>query len=128
MSSYKEWMPNNPPFSNFFLKELVDGFDGLKITIQSMDKTNNEMQIYFSNYLAYRVTEESVFLKSLGEGELYKFGTTKDSEYLKWFDNESFNSFRDYKLVHYIIYGSNKVIEIIAGSKPIVNKIPQSML
>lgn len=41
--------------------------------------------------------------------------------YLQWFRDESLNAFKDYKLVHYLILGTNKVIEVIAGAPITIN-------
>jgi hypothetical protein len=121
MDYYKEWIPENEEFKNFYLLELNDGFDGLRIILRSEVKEDKEIEIFFTNYLSYRVVDELGFLKSSSGTSIFKLSITETSEYLDWFKEESLNVFKDYNLMHYLIYGSNKVVEIIAGASPLIS-------
>ena len=120
MDKYEEWLDHRNDFSNFYVSLLNDGFDGLQIILKSEIVIDKEMEIFFTNYLSYRMIEESAFLKQLGNIEIFKFSKIDQSKYLQWFKDESLGAFRHYELTHYFIYGTNKVIEIIAGAEPTI--------
>lgn len=118
MDRYVQWLDDNDVFLNFYVLKIIDGFDGLEITLKSEKDNDNEMVIFFENYFAYRMTEESAFLKTLGEGQLFNFSRATSSSYLDWFNLESSGAYIYFSLNHYLIYGTNKVFEIIAAADP----------
>jgi hypothetical protein len=120
MNEYREWIAHSNDFSNFYVSLLNDGFNGLHISLKSEIVEDKQMEIFFTNYVSYRMIEESAFLKELGAVGIFKFSKINQSKYLQWFKDESLDAFRHYELNHYFIYGTNKVIEIIAGAEPTV--------
>ncbi len=121
MDVYEEWELIESPLKEFYLFELNDGFDGLKIVLTELGSSNKRLEVFYSNFLGYRLTEESVRLKTLYENEtLGSFNKTSSSEFLSWFIEESRAIPGEQSLVHYNILSSNKILDIISNKEPIV--------
>ncbi|NQX42973.1 hypothetical protein SAMN05421820_11418 [Pedobacter steynii] len=121
MDLYEEWELIASPLLEFYLYELNDGFDGLKIILRESGQSNRRLEIFYSNFLGYRLTEESGRLKTLYENDtLGPFNKTNASEFISWFIEESRGIPNEHHLVHYNILSSNKILDVISNKEPIV--------
>ena len=103
------------------MHELNDGFYRLKALLQDIGPSNKILEIFYSSFLSYRVTEESGRLKTLYENNsLGAYNIAKDSSFLRWFNEESHGVFSEEVLLHYNVISSNKIIDIVSSHPPVV--------
>lgn len=121
MDVYEEWELIESPLTEFYLYELNDGFDGLKIVLRELGASDKKLEIFYPNFLGYRLTDESGRLKTLYENDtLGAFNKTNSSEFISWFIEESRGIPDDQSLTHYNILSSNKILDIISSQLPVV--------
>ncbi|MBB5649129.1 hypothetical protein [Pedobacter cryoconitis] len=121
MDVYEEWELIESPLTEFYLYELNDGFDGLKIVLRELGSSNKKLEIFYPNFLGYRLTDESGRLKTLYENDtLGPFNKTNSSEFINWFIEESRGVSGDQSLTHYNILSSNKILDVISDQLPVV--------
>lgn len=121
MDVYEEWELIESPLTEFYLYELNDGFDGLRIVLRELGSSNKKLEIFYSNFSGYRLTEESGRLKTLYENDtLGPFNKTSSSDFISWFIEESRGIPNEHNLVHYNILSSNKILDIISNQEPVV--------
>ncbi|WP_158800303.1 hypothetical protein [Pedobacter sp. L105] len=121
MDIYDEWELIESPLTEFYLYKLNDGFDGLKIILKELGTSNKKLEIFYSNFLGYRVTDESFRLKTLYENTtLGSFNKTNSSEFMSWFIEESRGISENESMIHYSILSSNKILDVISDQVPTV--------
>lgn len=121
MDFYEKWDLIESPLFEFYLHELNEGFYGLKILLKDIGPSNKILEIFYSSFLSYRVTEESGRLKTLYENNsLGAYNIAKDSSFLRWFNEESHGLFSEEVLLHYNIISSNKIIDVVSSHPPVV--------
>lgn len=119
MDFYEEWTPVNAGFLEFYLYELNEGFEGLKIVLREIGASTRGLELFYSSFLGYRVVDESGRLKTLYENNTFtSFNITSSSEFLDWFKEESRGMYNDNDLKHYSIVSSNKIVDIISIGDP----------
>lgn len=118
--SVEQWNPVGDLKGPFYLMSLVDNKDGLSLRLngEGVDET---IIIIFQNPFSYKNADEGKLLKSLRDGKIrggfFKF---RQSEYIDWLHEETFNQWKKNELVHYAIYTPNDCIDILSLNEPVV--------
>jgi len=126
MSNYNIWKPiDEIPYDDLYFFKSNDHLGKLQIWLKVLGNEDEMLEIKFNGVQAYRIVQESARLKSLSEyPSLRKFRTSTDSEFLKWFEEESVEQFSDWGLVHYILFNIDNVIDVITGLPVSVEWVP----
>jgi hypothetical protein len=126
MNNYNIWKPiDEIPYDDLYFFKSNDHLGKLQIWLKVLGNEDEMLEIKFNGVQAYRIVQESARLKSLGEyASLRKFRTSTDSEFLKWFEEESIEQFSDWGLVHYILCNIDNVIDVITGLPVSVEWVP----
>jgi len=126
MSNYNIWKPiDEIPYDDLYFFKSNDHLGKLQIWLKVLGNEDEMLEIKFNGVQAYRIVQESARLKSLSEyPSLRKFRTSTDSEFLKWFEEESVEQFSDWGFVHYILCNIDNVIDVITGLPVSVEWVP----
>lgn len=126
---WKKWTPEleNVP-EKLYLKELKDNYDGLTLLFKLEKEDSKYLKVFFDAALSYRNTDEGDLLKSmycLSHDESIEsprlFFTVENSQYLKWFHDESYNIRADEHITHYVFVTPDDVVDVLALDAPSFN-------
>ena len=108
----------------YYIESLSDNSEGLKIVLKGEKKDDKEITMIFEDYYGYRNFDESFRLKTLNNCESLcqprVFFKVKKSNFLNWFNTESFELQNTESLTHYILATPNDIIEVISDEMPII--------
>ncbi|CDT29269.1 hypothetical protein D3C87_1272290 [compost metagenome] len=115
---YEPWrpieeLPNSPFFYEMYFKE-----GKLIVLLKESDLDNRCLKIEFTNPLAYRIVNESARMKTLNNPFIYTFCKTNASDFLEWFNQESYGMFSELDENHYMICNSDNIIDVITNQIP----------
>lgn len=112
----KNWDEINGLEERFYLESLHDDYEGLRLIFKN---ENNErvLCIRFDSVLSYRNVDEGDLLKSSNsvKGGFHKIDS---SQYLRWFHEESYDRWKDKKVIHYAIYTPDDCVDILSIEPP----------
>lgn len=110
------------------LDSLTDDMDGLILKCSSLEDKNLKISVVFEDYvLSYRNRDEGEFLKKLqylsdvyGDGfySNWSLFEVKNSEYVQWFNEESFNIIANEDIKHYVFMTLHDVVEMLSVYEP----------
>jgi hypothetical protein len=120
---YERWDPIEELPDNPFFYEMYFQRGKLVVLLKESDLVDRCLKIEFSNPLGYRIVNESGRLKTLDSQVIYTFCKTDVSEFLKWFDEESYGIFDDVAKYHYMVCSSDNIIDVITIQEPYVSWI-----
>lgn len=107
-----------PENVRLYLKELTDSVNELKIQFDDV-RLGLTLTLTFSNAYCYRVANESYrlkFLREFGAGIDALVSVSTDSEFIRWFHEQSDEVYIDNGLSHYTICSTDDVIDVISSS------------
>jgi hypothetical protein len=112
--------------SVFDCVELRDDVAGLTIVLSDEDGTG--LAILFENFLAYRRLDEGDALKTLSalKPNLERSKTlyiVENSNFISWFNEQSYNTHISQPLYHYVIVAMNDVIDVICSEEPKIRNL-----
>ena len=116
----------------YYLKDLVNDFDGLKLRLISDCDNTSGIDLLFKSAWAYRVSDESFRLGTMYQLKLkygidfhteWTFFKVDNSEYLDWFFKESDGISAAYEMAHYCLMGLESIVDIAASEDPVVKLI-----
>lgn len=127
MELWKKWIPLGNIPSVLYAKSIVASETGLIITFADESNKKEIIFIFNGTLYAYRFTTEGAFLKTLDY--LYKHYKTEDfqasclftiknSKYLKWFEEESYDVYDIKEFEHYVFYTEDGAIEVLSPYAP----------
>ena len=112
-------------FGNRLLVNSRYSSGALKITLSSTQENKmDEIQIVFDWVHSFRITDEGDLLKlqdDLSGQMLTGFYVVEGSEYLSWFNNQSYNIHNNDNIVHYLIVTSDDAIDVLSSVKPLID-------
>ena len=129
---WSRWEPIEGLDPKYYVIELIDGYDGVKIRLMSDRDQSLGVELLFEAAWAYRVSEEGLRLDlmeqlSLKYGDVFytkwTFFKVQDSSYLDWLSKESYDTSYGYQMTHYCLMSMESVVDIGAGVEPIVKLI-----
>ncbi len=113
-------------------KELKDHSDGVAIYLVSEKENSKVLKISFGEALSYRNTNESYLLKVWDETPVEKLGKVfykvSESSYIDFFNETSFEIYKDWAITHYAIYSSKDCIDVLSLKPPKVEWLSDSEL
>ncbi len=116
------WKPTKDIPNTLYLEELRDTYDGLTLVFKGEDKDSRYIAIMFESALSYRNHDEGDLLKTFdnrGSNEIWPFFIIENSNYLKWFNEESHNIYEGRGVIHYFFVTPNDVIDVLSAYPPI---------
>lgn len=127
------WEPDASLKLAYDIISVQDNMDTLKIVIGGR-KTDQELEVIFDSTWAYRTTDETLRL-NLSTQLSQKYGTEfyanwsffkiENSNYMKWLLEQSGGYAEEFNLKHFVIMGSDFIVDIAAAEEPkfkIINK------
>ena len=111
----------------YYIKTLLDDYDGLKITMWNGEKNGKLILIYFEAVESYQYCDEhskidlwSELSKSYGKDFYanYNFFKLENSNYIKWLNTSSYGITEGMGLQHYVLMDRDSVIDIISYGEP----------
>jgi hypothetical protein len=124
---YKEWNETKHWPSNLYLQALHDDYEGFRLLLE--DKVTGAVyRLAFDSNLAYRNIDEGDLLRSTAT--LIKTRTSivtvyevENSEWLRWFREESNGKYDSQKIYHWTITTPNDWIDVLSIEPPITTKL-----
>lgn len=128
MEEYKPYIirGKNLPAKVHYWK-LSDSGEGFNISVYALENNDLVVDILFDHALAHRSIDEGDHLKLWENFELSTESfiyTVENSEFLKYFNEESYNIHDTENIKHFFIVTSDDCIDVIASGEP---KISTSM-
>ena len=122
-----KWEPTIKLSEKFIISRLIDDKNGFRIVCYDEIK-KYKIQIFFKDsVLSYRSSDEGKRIKTLnllaekyGKDFFSKWSIfiVKNSEYIKWFNEESYNIYSEYKIMHFVFIAINDIVEILSTYIP----------
>lgn len=126
---WKKWaLPETLPAKSFGCKTL-DSENGLTVFLMDQSWSEQGRICFERGLLAYRVTDEGKRLKLMASldktyGTAFyaeaMFFQVEQSEYLEWFNEQTFNSYDSFKITHYVVLSANEIVEVLATQEPTI--------
>lgn len=126
MEKWTKWIPLTEIPAVLYPESICDTKKGLVITFK--DEKKQLINFTFDGtLLSYRNTEEGVFLKTLSylqqhyDSSFYNSWAlfkVQNSDYLKWFKQESLGAYEDQHIEHYVFYTADVVTEVLSFYPP----------
>lgn len=130
---WSRWEPINNLSKKYYVESITDSItDGFKIILINDQNPEKKVLLSWPNTVyAYRSTYESftlLTLHNLSENygtEFYDwtFFKIENSEYLKWISEQSYEITESLNFIHFCIYGTESMVEILDNSEPTVTLI-----
>ncbi|EIT87460.1 hypothetical protein A374_00130 [Fictibacillus macauensis ZFHKF-1] len=127
MELWERWIPIKGLTSRLYNDSFIDNKEGIILEFSDEEDKKKIVFTFEEGVLSYRNTDEGSLLKKLNEleqqydTEFYSEWTLfkiKNSEYLKWFLEESSGIYEPDQIEHYVFLTPNDVIEILATCTP----------
>ena len=121
---FEKWMPNTTVdiTERLYLEALHDDHEGFRLFLRGSENNSKTLKVSFSHSLCYRNTDESNLIKTLYQQNFdgWPFFTVKNSNFLKWFLEESCGTLDTKDLMHYAVYTPNDCIDILSVETPCI--------
>jgi hypothetical protein len=130
MEEWESWIPQQGLSGNLYNEKILDCKEGLILEFRDEDFERKIIFTFDGIILSYRVTDEGCLLKRLyslldrygdsffSKGSLFK---VKNSDYLKWFLEESRGIYTQSDVEHYVFYTPDEAIEVLSTYEPTIN-------
>ncbi|WP_070121269.1 hypothetical protein [Bacillus marinisedimentorum] len=127
MEHWERWIPIKGLPSRLYNDTFIDNKEGIILEFSDENDKKKILVKFDEGVLSYRNTDEGSLLKKLNyldqqygtdfysEWTLFK---VKNSEYIKWFLEESSGIYEPNQLEHYVFLTPNDVIEILTTYTP----------
>lgn len=118
--TFKKWNPIQKDEGVLFVEAVYDDYEGFRVLLKGNDLESRVMRISFDCVLSYRNTDEGDLLKTISEHDFkgWSLYVSINSEYLKWFHQESANTHGGSSVVHYAIYTPNDCLDVLSEYPP----------
>jgi len=114
--NFEPWERTESLPQNLYFYGLESGVGNITVLLKGLDTEDKILKLTFIGVLSYRVTQETARTKTIYENpNLRGFKVATNSEYLRWFKEESAGMFDDMNLMHYFISNIDNIIDIIGG-------------
>ncbi len=132
-----KWNPINKLSNQYYVESISDNFsEDLKIILIDDDNPQNKVLITWANSVyAYRKTYETFTILTLNNldaeyGTVFRnwsFFKIENSKYLKWLSEQSCGITDSLNLVHFCIYSTEEMFEVIANYEPNISLIENNV-
>lgn len=127
---WTRWEPIEGLLSTYDIDAVFDTSEGLKVILECSQK---KVAVFFKNGAAsYIKTDETLRYKKIIElsekydGNFYAnwtFFKVKNSEYLKWLEEQSCTISQGYDLQHFCFMTDDSILDVATSGEPIVEHI-----
>jgi hypothetical protein len=126
---WEKWEPIKDLPTKVLLQDFGFDDEGLFTKVFSRQDDKHIVKVLFDGYImSYRDTDESSMQKTInmiieeyGEDFLnWSFFKVKNSDYLKWLHEQTYNIYIDMDVQHFVIATCDEFIEILATYEPTV--------
>ena len=120
---YEKWMPVESIPRRMYCEAVHDDYEGFRILLKGEDPNSSVLRVSFESVLAYRNIDEGSLLKTLDlikDREIHPLYIVRDSSWLYWFHEESYNIHANNDIVHYSVMTPNDCIDILSEFEPTV--------
>ena len=124
---WEVWEPVQAVGDDYAILDVRDTNNGFILDLLNRSDNKKSLRIRYSAVWAYRSTYESFRQKTTHEvcqkyGSDFFAGKTffkiKDSMYLKWLSEESYEITDDLSITHFVFFDSEEIVDVISGSEP----------
>lgn len=129
MENWNKWQPFTNNLGKMYIEKVITSDNETEVILSS-ELENNVYKFFFNGeILSIRSSDEGKRIKLFNKlDQIYglnffkdwTFFTIKDSEYIKWFNKETYNIYSHYNIMHYVFMGSNNIVEILSTFSPII--------
>lgn len=129
MENWNKWQPFTNNLGKMYIEKVIISDNATEV-ILSNELENNVYKFFFNGeILSIRSSDEGKRIKLFNKlDQIYglnffkdwTFFTIKDSEYIKWFNKETYNIYSHYNIIHYVFMGSNNIVEILSTFSPTI--------
>jgi hypothetical protein len=116
------WKPKDNLIEKYHIDSVIDSGSGLIIKL-SNGISNKKLMVKWGGVVESHMYSKEGFNRELynsSESEKWTFFKMDDSKYIKWIKEQSCGIYEDHKLKHFIIVGSNAVLDLIVRREPVV--------
>lgn len=119
---WEKWTPREVENSSeiFSLETLQYDQDGLDLILTSDDLTT-KLIAHFDEHLCFRVIDEGDFLRTQNQIKTisgWTFFKVKQSSFLRWFHEESYNIRKSDDIIHYAFVTPDDIVDILSLAPP----------
>lgn len=132
MEEWTKWEPLEGISSKMHIEKLVDDKNGTVLLFKHENENITLKVVFEHSTLSLRSTDEGRRLKTINFLD-EKYGTefytkwtffrVNNSNYVEWFNQETYNMYDAYNIVHYVFLTPDDVIEILSTYEPIVSAV-----
>ncbi|WP_214784273.1 hypothetical protein [Exiguobacterium sp. s183] len=133
MNEWEKWIPLESIPARLYKESLIDDGDSLRIILSDETEGQKYSFLFDCLVLSYRNSDEGSRIRMLehldkhyahleyGNWTLFK---VKNSSYLEWFAQESFERYEGMgEVEQYVFLTSNDVIEVLSVDPPTITKM-----
>lgn len=118
--NFEKWIPIDNLAGTLYLEAIHDDYEGFRLLLKGGAEQDKVLRITFDPALSYRNTDEGDLLKTIntqnfGGWSLY---VVSNSDYLRWFSEESHGVHEGEDIIHYAIYTPNDCLDILSSYPP----------
>jgi len=127
---FERWEPVRSLPLRMYLEALHDDYEGFRLLLRGEEPDSAMIRISFESVLAYRNLDERYYLKTLeyklesNKGTLFKIN---NSDFIAWFNEQSYNIYKDENIIHYSILTPNDCVDILSITIPTVEWLNNSV-
>ena len=124
---WKKWNPINYDFGKMYLKELIKNKGEMKLILKSEEQNVALKFLFDGEILSFCCSDEGRRLKTINDLD-QKYGTDfyknqnyfiiESSDYIKRFNEETYNIYKNFKIIHYVFFLSDDIIDILSTFPP----------
>ena len=119
-TEFRKWIPIEGLSGNLYLEGLHDDYEGFRLLLKEESNQQRILRITFDPALSYRNTDEGGLLRTIGNKDLgtWSLFIVENSDYLMWFNEESYGIHQLENIIHYAIYTPNDCLDILSIYPP----------
>jgi hypothetical protein len=118
---YEKWAPVDSIPNRMYCEAIHDDYEGFRILLKGEDSASPTLRLKFDSVLMYRNMDEGAMLKTLHaikDRELFPLYIVKNSTWIEWFHEESYNTYTENEIIHISIITPDDVIDILSENTP----------
>lgn len=123
MEKWNAWNPVENIPASLYLEELKDSHLGLSLHLKESSSSQLALHVFFDSAISYRNHNEGDVINMLsqqGAETNNPLCIVENSDYLKWFHNESCGIYKSKKLVHYLFLTPDDIVDVLSAYSPTV--------
>lgn len=132
VEEWSKWKLSEKTLSKMYIEKLVNDKNGTLLIFKSEDEKDTIEVLFDGSILSLRSTDEGKRLRTINFLE-EKYGTdfyanwtffkVKNSSYVEWFNQETYNIYATYDIGHYVFLTPDDIVEILSTYDPIISII-----